>query len=175
MNQESGWETDSSAVLYYTWLSPFSHLFKDKHFHEVPSADGATADLCSCVSLLHRCYRLHLPARQPVTRLCEVFSVVVVPGQGKEIAYSCLTERERVALTLLIDRFTRLCHLAVWLHPLRCKKRQMWYLASFQYVSFPLSPLFKVRIRNFREQSLPSVSENTVMQTEEALWKHNGS
>lgn len=82
----------------------------------------------SCAYLSHRCYRLHLPASQPRVR--------ILLRAGEEITYSCSTERERVAPTLLIDRFTHLHHLAVQLHPQRCKERQMWYLASCQDLSF---------------------------------------
>lgn len=52
------------------------------------------------------------------------------------ITYSCWAENERAALTRLIDRFARLHHLALQLHPQRCKERQMWYLASCQDTSF---------------------------------------
>lgn len=52
------------------------------------------------------------------------------------ITYSCWAENERAALTRLIDRFARLHHLALQLHPRRCKERQMWYLASCQDTSF---------------------------------------
>lgn len=82
----------------------------------------------SCACLSHRCCRLHLPASQQAGSL--------LLRAGEEITFSRLTERESVAPTLLIDRFTHLHHLAVRLHPLRCKERQMWYLASCQDVSF---------------------------------------
>lgn len=52
------------------------------------------------------------------------------------ITYSCWRGHERAALTRLIDRFAHLHHLAVQLHPQRCKERQMWYLASCQDTSF---------------------------------------
>lgn len=53
-----------------------------------------------------------------------------------EILYSCCTEKERVDLTQLMDKFAHLHHLAVQLHPQRCKERQMWHLASCQDTSF---------------------------------------
>lgn len=51
------------------------------------------------------------------------------------ITYSCCTERARVDLTQLMDKFAHLHHLAVQLHPQRCKERQMWHLASCQGTS----------------------------------------
>lgn len=124
-------------------------------------------DVCSCICCtgVADC----ICHRQLITRLCEVFLISPPPpGYGKEIVYSCLTERKRVTLTQLIDRFTHIHHLVVWLHPLRCKERQMWYLASYQCVSFFF--LLKVRIRDLRKESTP-VSKNTTIAIEETIWK----
>lgn len=52
------------------------------------------------------------------------------------VTYSCCAEKERVDLTQLMDKFAHLPHLAVQLHPQRCKERQMWHLASCQGTSF---------------------------------------
>lgn len=57
-------------------------------------------------------------------------------GRPFSIAYSCWAAKGRAGLTQLIDRSARLHHLAVQLHPQRCKERQMWYLASCQDTSF---------------------------------------
>lgn len=74
------------------------------------------------------------------------------------ITYSCWTENERAALTRLIDRFAHLHHLAVQLHPQRCKERQMWYLASCQDTSFFL----KVRHTSPAALSLVRLSVTTL-------------
>lgn len=58
----------------------------------------------------------------------------VLPGQGSPTAVG--QKMREQALTRLIDRFAHLHHLAVQLHPQRCKERQMRYLASCQDTSF---------------------------------------
>lgn len=75
------------------------------------------------------------------------------------ITYSCCTKHEKASLTQLIDKFAHLHHLAVQLHPERCKKRQMWYLASCQDTSFFL----KVRHTSLAALSQVLLSATTLL------------
>lgn len=94
------------------------------------------------------------PSSQPIWGVCGVVppqpttgssQLCLPPGVADGVSwrsfqpgftYSCCTEKGRVDLTQLMDKFTHPHHLAVQLHPQRCKERQMWHLASCQDTSF---------------------------------------
>lgn len=75
------------------------------------------------------------------------------------ITYSCCSKHKKASLTQLINKFTHLHHLAVQLHPERCKKRQMWYLASCQNTYFFL----KVRHTSLAALSQVLLSVTTLL------------